>query len=80
MPSLVRLNQTVVIYMGLGGLPEISRQLVAHGASADLPVAVVQDGTISTQKVATGTLATIADIVAQQALKSPCLVIVGEVV
>ncbi len=79
-PSLVRLNQTVVIYMGLGGLPEISRQLVAHGASADLPVAVVQDGTISTQKVATGTLATIADIVAQQALKSPCLVIVGEVV
>ena len=48
-PSLVRLNQTVVIYMGLGGLPEISRQLVAHGASADLPVAVVQDGTISTQ-------------------------------
>ena len=79
-PSLVRLNQTVVIYMGLGGLPEISRQLVAHGASANLPVAVVQDGTISTQKVATGTLATIADIVAQQALKSPCLVIVGEVV
>ena len=79
-PSLVRLNQTVVIYMGLGGLPEISRQLIAHGASNNLPVAVVQDGTISTQKVATGTLATIADIVAQQALKSPCLVIVGEVV
>ncbi|HMS27299.1 MAG TPA: uroporphyrinogen-III C-methyltransferase [Burkholderiaceae bacterium] len=79
-PSLVRLNQTVVIYMGLGGLPEICRQLIAHGASADLPVAVVQNGTISTQKVATGTLATIADIVAQQALKSPCLVIVGEVV
>ena len=79
-PSLVRLNQTVVIYMGLGGLPEISRQLIAHGASSNLPVAVVQDGTISTQKVATGTLATIADIVAQQALKSPCLVIVGEVV
>ena len=79
-PSLVRLNRTVVIYMGLGGLPEISRQLIAHGASANLPVAVVQDGTISTQKVATGTLATIADIVAQQALKSPCLVIVGEVV
>ncbi len=79
-PSLVRLNQTVVIYMGLGGLPEISRQLIAHGASANLPVAVVQDGTISTQKVATGTLATISDIVLQQALQSPCLVIVGEVV
>ena len=29
-PSLVRLNQTVVIYMGLGGLPEISRQLIAR--------------------------------------------------
>ena len=79
-PSLVRPRQTVVIYMGLGGLPEICRQMMAHGASPDLPVAVVQDGTITTQKVVTGTLADMPERVTQARLKSPCLTIVGEVV
>jgi uroporphyrin-III C-methyltransferase/precorrin-2 dehydrogenase/sirohydrochlorin ferrochelatase len=79
-PSLVRLNQTVVIYMGLGGLPEICRQMVAHGASPELPIAVVQDGSLPTQKVVTGSLANMAERVAQAGLKSPCLTIVGEVV
>jgi uroporphyrin-III C-methyltransferase/precorrin-2 dehydrogenase/sirohydrochlorin ferrochelatase len=79
-PSLVRLNQTVVIYMGLSGLPEISRQLIVHGASPDLPIAVVQDGTIATQRVVTGTLTDIAEKVARAELTSPCLTIVGDVV
>jgi len=79
-PSLVRLNQTVVIYMGLGGLPEICKQMVAHGASPDLPIAVVQDGSMITQKVVTGTLANMAERVAQAGLKSPCLTIIGDVV
>ncbi|MDO9195347.1 uroporphyrinogen-III C-methyltransferase [Rhodoferax sp.] len=79
-PSLVRPRQTVVIYMGLGGLPEICRQLMQHGAAATLPIAVVQDGSISTQKVVTGTLADMPERVAQAGLKSPCLTIIGEVV
>ncbi len=79
-PSLVRLNQTVVIYMGLNGLPEICQQLVAHGALPSLPIAVVQDGSMKSQKVVTGTLADMAQKVAQAGLKSPCLTIIGEVV
>ena len=79
-PSLVRANQTVVIYMGLSGLPEICQQLIAHGAPATLPIAVVQDGSIKTQKVVTGSLADIAEQVTQQRLKSPCLTIIGNVV
>ena len=79
-PSLVRLNQTVVIYMGLGGLPEICHQMVAHGAAPGLPIAVVQDGSIATQRVITGTLANMSERVAQAGLKSPCLTIIGEVV
>ncbi|MDO8767992.1 MAG: uroporphyrinogen-III C-methyltransferase [Burkholderiaceae bacterium] len=79
-PSLVRLRQTVVIYMGLGGLPEICRQMMAHGAAPTLPIAVVQDGTITTQKVVTGTLADMPERVANEGLKSPCLTIIGEVV
>jgi len=79
-PGLVRLHQTVVIYMGLGGLPEICHQMMAHGASPMLPIAVVQDGSIATQKVVTGTLADMPQRVAQAGLKSPCLTIIGEVV
>jgi uroporphyrin-III C-methyltransferase/precorrin-2 dehydrogenase/sirohydrochlorin ferrochelatase len=79
-PSLVRPCQTVVIYMGLGGLPEICRQLISHGAPESLPIAVVQDGSISTQKVVTGTLLDMPERVAQAKLKSPCLTIVGDVV
>jgi len=79
-PSLVRLHQTVVIYMGLGGLPEICHQMMAHGADPTLPIAVVQDGSLSTQRVVTGTLATMPERVKQAGLKSPCLTIIGEVV
>ena len=70
-PSLVRPHQTVVIYMGLSGLGDICRQLVAHGASPELPIAVVQDGTISSQRVVTGTLTTVAAAVQAAALQSP---------
>ncbi len=79
-PSLVRTHQTVVIYMGLSGLPGICRQMLLHGALPELPVAVVQDGSISTQQVVTGTLTTIADKVARAGLRSPSLTIIGEVV
>lgn len=78
--SLVRPSQTVVIYMGLGGLPEICRQMMQHGASPALPVAVVQDGSIPTQRVVTGTLTDIPARVAEARLRSPCLTIIGEVV
>ena len=79
-PSLVRPHQTVVIYMGLGGLREICLQMVAHGASPDWPIAVVQDGSIATQRVVTGTLADMAQRVASAGLRSPSLTIIGEVV
>jgi len=79
-PSLVRPHQTVVIYMGLSGLADICRQLMAHGASAALPIAVVQNGSIATQRVVTGTLADMPQRVAQAGLESPCLIIVGDVV
>jgi uroporphyrin-III C-methyltransferase len=78
--ALARPRQTVVIYMGLGGLAGICAQLVAHGAPASLPAAVVQQGTTLDQRVVCGTLADLAARVAQAGLRSPCLIIVGEVV
>ncbi|PKO61980.1 MAG: uroporphyrinogen-III C-methyltransferase [Betaproteobacteria bacterium HGW-Betaproteobacteria-18] len=79
-PSLIRLHQTVVIYMGLGGLAEICHQMMVHGASPALPIALVQDGSIASQKVVVGTLSNMPERVASENLKSPCLTIIGEVV
>lgn len=79
-PALVRPRQTVVIYMGLVGLDEICRQLVAHGRDAATPAAVVQQGTTMRQKVVVADLATLADKVHAAGMKPPCLTIVGDVV
>jgi uroporphyrin-III C-methyltransferase len=78
--ALVRERQTVVIYMGLNALPDICRQLMAHGAPATRPIAVVQHGTLATQQVLTGTLADLPGKVAQSGFTSPSLLIVGDVV
>lgn len=78
--SMARPKQTVVIYMGLVGLAQICEQLIVHGVSPDMPVAVVQQGTTQRQRVVTATLADLPQKVAAAALKPPCLTIVGEVV
>lgn len=78
--ALSRKNQTVVIYMGLGALTEIAQQLMNHGMSASMPAAIIEKGTTSNQKVFTGTLETLPDLVRTLGLKSPCLIIVGQVV
>lgn len=79
-PALVRPSQTLVIYMGLVGLPEICRQLVAHGMPADTPAAVVQQGTTNAQRVVAATLETLPARVAEAGLRAPSLTIVGSVV
>ncbi|HSW22189.1 MAG TPA: uroporphyrinogen-III C-methyltransferase [Burkholderiaceae bacterium] len=79
-PALARPRQTVVIYMGLGGLAEICAQLVAHGLPATTPAAVVEQGTTLDQRVVSATLADLDVRVEQAELRSPCLIIVGEVV
>jgi uroporphyrin-III C-methyltransferase/precorrin-2 dehydrogenase/sirohydrochlorin ferrochelatase len=79
-PALVRPDQTVVIYMGLVGLPEICRQLVAHGLPADTPAAVVQQGTLPQQRVVVSDVAHLAREVEAAELRAPCLTIVGSVV
>jgi len=79
-PALVRPNQTVVIYMGLVGLPEICRQLITHGLPAATLAAVVQQGTTPRQRVVVGNLKTLAKKVEAAEMKPPCLIIVGGVV
>ncbi len=79
-PQLAQPNQTVVFYMGLVGLPIIVRELIAHGVSPHMPVALVQQGTTHLQRVYTGTLADILATVEADPPAPPTLIIVGEVV
>ncbi len=78
--ELCHRHQTVVFYMGLVGLPVICEQLIAHGREPETPIALIQQGTRPEQKVVTATLATMVETVAQNPVKAPTLIIVGEVV
>ena len=78
--TLARPRQTVVIYMGLSALREICARLTEHGQRPDMKVAVIERGTTSRQRVACGTLETIADVTTAMGMESPCLIVVGEVV
>ncbi|MGD8556064.1 MAG: siroheme synthase CysG, partial [Chromatiales bacterium] len=78
--QLAQPHQTVVFYMGLKGLPVIAKELQAHGRAPDTPAALVQQGTTHMQRVFTGTLATLPEIVEREKPVPPTLIIVGEVV
>lgn len=78
--SLAQPQQTVVIYMGLTGLDIICEKLVEHGMPPDMPAALVQQGTTLQQKVLSGTISTLPDIVQTTEVQPPTLVIIGNVV
>ncbi len=78
--ELIESSQTVVFYMGLMGLPIICQQLIEHGRDENTPIALVQKGTTPDQKVLVGTLSTIVEIVKNNEVVAPTLIIVGEVV
>ena len=72
-------NATVVVLMGMGKLSELI-QLFQQENKNDLPVAIIQNGTRSNEKVGIGTVDTIIDIVKEQELSNPAIIILGEVV
>jgi uroporphyrin-III C-methyltransferase/precorrin-2 dehydrogenase/sirohydrochlorin ferrochelatase len=78
--ALARPRQTVVIYMGFLGLPEICRQLIAHGLPADTPAAIIQQGTTDAQRSIVSTVENLpAEAVAAE-MGPPALIIIGGVV
>lgn len=76
--NLAAEKQTLVFYMGLNQAAAIQEQLIAHGMQADMPVALVENGTSVQQRVVSGALSQLGEL-AQQ-VKSPSLIIVGRVV
>ncbi len=78
--ALAHKGQTIVFYMGLHGVKEICKQLVAHGLDSSTPAALVEKGTTPQQQVHIGDLSTLPDIVDNTEILPPTLIIVGDVV
>jgi uroporphyrin-III C-methyltransferase/precorrin-2 dehydrogenase/sirohydrochlorin ferrochelatase len=78
--TLAQPKQTVVIYMGLVGLPVICRELINHGVDENMPIALIEQGTTPNQRIFTGTLASLPAIIEEATVRAPTLLIIGEVV
>lgn len=78
--ALARPHQTAVIYMGVGMLQSHCEAMIRHGRGADTPAALVENGTLPSQRVVTGTLETLPEIAAAAGIHPPALLIIGEVV
>ncbi len=76
--ALARLGGTVVLMMAVERLPAVCAALVAGGRDPSTPVAVVQDGSLPTQRTVVTTLADAAVDAAD--VRAPAIVVVGEVV
>jgi uroporphyrinogen III methyltransferase/synthase len=73
-------SETLVIFMGIGAIHEITREIMVHGRSPDTPAIAVRWGTRPDQQTVTGTLQTISDRIGEAQMKPPATVIIGEVV
>jgi len=78
--SLTSNVQTVVFYMGINTLPQITEQLIKHGRSPNTPAALIYKGTQPEQAVYRGTVETLEALVIQHNIKPPTLIVIGEVV
>ncbi len=72
-------DATIVVLMGLSKLKEIAAIFIKEGKQ-DTAIAVIQDGSLQTQKMALGTIQTIVNVAAEQQIQAPAVIIIGEVV
>jgi uroporphyrin-III C-methyltransferase len=75
-----RLGATLCIYMGVRNLPAIAERLQSGGLPPGTPAAIIQDATTCRQRVLVSTLGGLAQRAREEAVESPALVIIGEVV
>ncbi len=72
-------GRTLVIYMGVANAEAIVEKLIADGASPDIPVAVLENGTRDNFRALQTLLTDLGDLVRRENVKSPALLVVGEV-
>jgi len=72
-------GRTLVIFMGVATAPGIAEKLMADGLAPDVPVAVIENATRPGMRVLRGVLAALPELVERERVKSPALIVVGEV-
>jgi uroporphyrin-III C-methyltransferase/precorrin-2 dehydrogenase/sirohydrochlorin ferrochelatase len=77
--ALARTRHTLVVYMGVGHAEEIAAKLVAHGLTASMPVAIVQNGTLPGQRVIAATLGRLSAAIAEYGVSNPAVFLIGDV-
>lgn len=70
---------TIVILMGMSKLPEIVSIFKKFNKSG-VPTAIIQNGTTASEKIGVGTIDSILEVVTQQELSSPAIIVIGEVI
>jgi len=70
---------TIVIYMGVGEIANITEKLIDNGMPADTPAAIIERGTFPSQRVIVATLRELPEKVAREGIKPPALFVLGEV-
>ncbi|MFD3477619.1 uroporphyrinogen-III C-methyltransferase [Streptomyces sp. NPDC058695] len=79
-PALAKLRGTLVVLMGVDKIGRIAETLIAHGKSAQTPVALVQEGTTAAQRRVDATLETVEDAVRTHEVRPPAVIVIGDVV
>lgn len=75
----IRSTATIVILMGLNKLKEI-REIFIQNGKKDLPVAIIQDGSLTAERSVFGTIESIVDLAEQKSISTPAVIVAGEVV
>lgn len=79
-PALAAFPGTLVFYMGVKNLPQISEQLIEAGRSAEQPAAVIEQGTTTSQRTVSGRLVDLPELAVEAGIKPPALTVIGDVV
>ena len=77
--ALVRCGGTLVFLMGVAALPELCGGLLKAGMAPDTPAAVLEKGTSARQRRISGTVGTLAEVCARSAVRTPAVIVVGQV-
>lgn len=77
--GLAGVGRTLVIYMGVATSDAIAEKLMADGLAPDMPVAVIENAARPQMRVLRGALAGLGALVAEHKVKSPALIVIGEV-
>ncbi|MEZ5694149.1 MAG: uroporphyrinogen-III C-methyltransferase [Altererythrobacter sp.] len=72
-------GRTLVIYMGVKTAPQIAEKLMEDGLAPDMPVAVIENAARSSMRVLRASLAALPQLVEQERVVSPALIVIGEV-